>query len=125
MSSVYVTLLHPHNIFIINSQYYFINKSKGLDLTIPLEPIQTDIYLEILHGSRRIFFKKNLLNKKDWKFFQSYQEMEIFHIVDIFSNIEITFEIYVLKGYILLRKIYFDWIYDLPYHLLLQNKTIN
>ena len=123
MSSVYVTLLHPHNIFIINSQYYFINKSK-LDLTIPLEPIQTDIYLEILHNSRRIFYSKNLLNKKDWKFFQSYQEMEIFHIVDLFLNIEITFEIYVLKGYVLLRKIYFDWIYHTS-HLLLQNKILN
>ena len=109
MLNVFVTLLHPHNKFLLNSKIYYADPNTGFFISIPLEPIHTDLYLEILHDSRRIFFCENLLDKKKWKFSQRYQEMEIYHVSKSLLDIEITFEIYEINGYILLRKIYFDW----------------
>lgn len=115
MSNVCVTLLHPSNVFILNSEYYNVDYEHGTEILIQLEPIKKDIYLDILlinytqfDKTKRIFISKNLLNSNQWIFCQRYQEMDIYHIIENRFFIKITFEIYVLKGYVLLRKIYLE-----------------
>ena len=48
MSNVCVTLLHPSNVFILNSEYYNVDFKHGTEILIQLEPIKKDIYLDIL-----------------------------------------------------------------------------